>query len=275
MRYALVLLLCTAACGDDGGSDAGVDGPILRPDGNNDTDLDGLMDDVDNCPTVTNGSQANEDGDTFGDACDPCPIVADDNPPDGDGDRVADACDPLPIIFGDRVAFFEGFAGGLPSGWDSAGTWTTANGNLVGTAAENTTNHFALIVTDRTRETITASITVQSVTGSTAQIGVLDNKLGNAASAVACVLTGDGDISVYETTNTAGAVTSAYELTAGQTYIVKLRRDNSTYTCSAARGAVTGSATKQITLNNAPYLSGLTVSGASVQINWFLVVESL
>jgi hypothetical protein len=37
-----------------------------------DTDLDGLADCVDNCPTVANADQADADGDGAGTACDPC-----------------------------------------------------------------------------------------------------------------------------------------------------------------------------------------------------------
>lgn len=37
-----------------------------------DTDGDGLADDVDNCPTVGNADQLNQDGDLLGDACDEC-----------------------------------------------------------------------------------------------------------------------------------------------------------------------------------------------------------
>jgi streptogramin lyase len=36
-----------------------------------DTDGDGLLDDVDNCPAVANANQADNDGDGLGDACDP------------------------------------------------------------------------------------------------------------------------------------------------------------------------------------------------------------
>lgn len=269
----VAVLLALTACGDDGGNDAGIDGNELRPDGNNDRDLDGIKDDVDNCPAATNAFQGNEDGDKFGDACDPCPVIPDDNPLDTDNDGVADACDPLPIMFGDRIAFFEGFHQGKPSGWDQAGTWTGSTDQL----AANVTGagHFALIVTDRTRETITAKIHVISTTGAGALVGLLDNKIANGASAVACALTATPAISVYETTNTAAAVSSAYQLTAGQTYIVKLRRDNSTYTCSAVNGAATATATKQITLNNAPYLSGLVIADASIRVDWFMIVESL
>jgi hypothetical protein len=37
-----------------------------------DQDSDAVCDASDNCPTVANAGQANQDGDTLGDACDPC-----------------------------------------------------------------------------------------------------------------------------------------------------------------------------------------------------------
>src|SRR5262245_34206146 len=41
-----------------------------------DTDGDGVVDAVDNCPTVSNADQRNHDGDPFGDVCDKCPHLA-------------------------------------------------------------------------------------------------------------------------------------------------------------------------------------------------------
>ena len=52
-----------------------------------DMDDDGVTDTADNCPTVANSSQANNDDDTLGDACDP----------DDDNDGVADAIDAFPL----------------------------------------------------------------------------------------------------------------------------------------------------------------------------------
>lgn len=269
----LLVSLALAACGDD--SNSGTDANDPRPDSGDDIDFDGVPNDMDNCPDASNGFQGNEDGDKFGDACDPCPPIAGDALPDGDADGVADACDPKPILFGDRVAFFEGFHQGKPSGWDEIGTWggngDALTGNVTGAG------QFALIVTDRTRETITAEITVTSATGASSEVGLLDNLIQNGTSAVACAITGAPAVSVYETTNAAGAVTSAYQLTAGQTYQLTLTRENSTYTCTAKNVAssVMASATKNITLNNTPYLSGLTLNGANIRVKWFMVVESL
>ena len=57
----------TGTLPDDGGFDDGNHG------GSSDTDGDGVPDATDNCPNVSNPSQADTDGDGIGDACDPPP----------------------------------------------------------------------------------------------------------------------------------------------------------------------------------------------------------
>jgi len=75
-----------------------------------DSDQDGLIDVCDNCPTVANADQADNDQDGIGDVCDSdddndnipdtidnCPLVANPDQLDTDGDGVGDACDICPI----------------------------------------------------------------------------------------------------------------------------------------------------------------------------------
>jgi DNA-binding beta-propeller fold protein YncE len=60
-----------------------------------DSDLDGVLDPEDNCPTVPNPGQEDAgDGDGTGDACDNCPVVANPGQQDIDHDGTGDSCDP-------------------------------------------------------------------------------------------------------------------------------------------------------------------------------------
>ncbi len=58
-----------------------------------DADKDGVLNGVDNCPTVYNPDQRDVDGDGIGDACDNCPLVANALQADFDGDGIGDACE--------------------------------------------------------------------------------------------------------------------------------------------------------------------------------------
>jgi len=62
----------------------------------NDSDHDGISDEVDNCPSIANANQTDFDGDGAGDVCDNCPtapnpLQEDTFPPQGNG--IGDACD--------------------------------------------------------------------------------------------------------------------------------------------------------------------------------------
>ena len=59
----------------------------------NDADEDGVLDEDDNCPSVSNADQANSDSDSFGDVCDNCSQVTNEEQVDSDVDGIGNVCD--------------------------------------------------------------------------------------------------------------------------------------------------------------------------------------
>ncbi len=74
-----------------GRSRAVVQSLVIDP-GGDDVDLDGILDDLDNCPLLANREQQDQDGDGTGDACDNCPGLSN-SQRDSDADGAGDACD--------------------------------------------------------------------------------------------------------------------------------------------------------------------------------------
>ena len=62
-----------------------------------DLDNDGILDNEDNCPEISNSNQTDTDADDIGDACDNCPNVANPGQDDGDSDGIGSACDNCPL----------------------------------------------------------------------------------------------------------------------------------------------------------------------------------
>ncbi|MCP3873969.1 MAG: hypothetical protein GY699_12535 [Desulfobacteraceae bacterium] len=73
--------------------------------GDIDSDGDGFLDDLDNCPYVSNPGQENSDSDDFGDACDNCPDDENFDQTDSDGDCAGDVCDKCPAIYSNEPFF--------------------------------------------------------------------------------------------------------------------------------------------------------------------------
>ena len=70
----------------------GLDGPVECSDSDGDGEVDGL----DNCPKTANGDQLDGDGDGLGNACDNCPAQPNVGQSDFDQDGTGDACDSCP-----------------------------------------------------------------------------------------------------------------------------------------------------------------------------------
>ncbi len=80
-------------------SNATVNASTACPAQNRDTDLDGVLDLNDDCPTVYNPTQDDPDHDTVGTACDNCPAVYNPDQADPDGDGIGSACDNCPNLY--------------------------------------------------------------------------------------------------------------------------------------------------------------------------------
>jgi hypothetical protein len=63
-----------------------------------DSDLDGVADFADNCPSVYNPAQTDSDADGIGDTCDNCIAVANENQENSDNDRFGNVCDNCPTV---------------------------------------------------------------------------------------------------------------------------------------------------------------------------------
>lgn len=118
-----------SATGTGGESATGVGSPRAVLD--TDTDMDGIGSSFDNCPSVSNPTQQDTDGDGVGDACndaddadgdeyadalDNCPTVSNPSQVDTDGDGIGDACEVttpgVPALGSGGIAILAALLGG-------------------------------------------------------------------------------------------------------------------------------------------------------------------
>jgi hypothetical protein len=256
----------------DSGFDAEIDAPP-----NQDTDSDGVLNATDNCQTIANANQFNEDGDALGDVCDPCPVSA--NNADADSDGVGDACDPRPAMGGDVLEVFEGFHQGVPTsaGWAMTGTWTAATGSVSVNAASGSTASISRTFTTSSHETVSTSFTVLAANGTLPSAGPVTHAAQGGTGSIVCALyryMGNPGITILDIANVNGATSAAYEMTLNETYGLSIRRDLAAYSCTGTRAATTGTVMGNYNVNYTPYSGGIFASGTSARFHWLMIVRN-
>ena len=254
------------------------DAPTL--DSHGDQDLDGIADGVDNCTTVPNADQHNEDGDTYGDACDPCPPFPHAIEVDSDGDGVGDGCDPRPSTSGDRIYLFESFKAGVPNGagWDPFGAWTNV-GDAIRVAVNAGHANIGYPMPTTGHEIVWTAMTFRAFgANGNRGGGPIDEKIAAGADALACEMVEKGTSQtklglIRATADGTGGtilIESDISLVVDQRYELKLARDGTTYKCS--NGAVTVMTTSTIS-NTSPEV-GMWVANSTAEFEYMFVITS-
>lgn len=239
----------------------------------NDLDGDGIPNLLDNCPTVANPDQANEDHDGFGDACDDCPPFPSFGI-DSDGDGVGDPCDPHPQTPGDRIALWEPFNHGLPAGWTANGTWTVQGGNLAVMVNASDVSTLVIPYTATPHQTIYTAATITSLSGTNGGgVGVVDGFDATGSVGMHCGGARSGTspyLAFVDASNGSLLAMTPHPFSPGVMYSLALTRTDDSYSC--ADGPLPG-VTAHGVAGLGPFI-GFRNRIASATYPWILVIAS-
>jgi hypothetical protein len=270
-------------CGQTG--DSGIDTPDGDP--GLDSDNDGVNDAIDNCPSIANANQGNEDQDARGDVCDPCPIkalAADDA--DSDGDGVGDGCDPdsSAAAAPHRITLFEGFSGTLPSSVTvvPANAWTVTNGAARANLSGGTTPQRGWLTwphqtPQNSQDIVFAKVTVNQKFPGAVQngVGIVQRADGNLGDGIVCWIASQADgtmgLRLFYTTDAFSGMSAGGNYFANQVATLRLQRTAEQYSCIDL--ATNLMAQTSFTFNPGNAQLGFYVEGAGASYEWVMVVS--
>lgn len=245
-----------------------------------DADCDEVLDPADNCMTVANSDQDDEDGDGRGDACDLCPAFADTGE-DMDGDGVGDLCDPNPGTPGDAIVDFLSFKHALPATWNATGSiqvsddaaLVTAGGTTIATLMRRTP-------TNTTRYSVYAEATLDAIAGANlGAVGLSAQHEFGTDQQVLCQSVGlangtQQELRLFDTNQVPPLQVdnAARAFTVGQRFAIELHRDGTGYTCDATNPNAQVTGTIAFDPNVAEV--GIRVRSATARYHWIMVVSS-
>jgi hypothetical protein len=249
-------------CGASGSNDSGVDSAP-----NADDDSDGILNKDDNCVSVSNANQANEDRDPRGDACDPCPVdaaVGADNDTDMDG--VGDGCDPQPNLR-NHITVFEGFNSmAAPANATVVGVWTYAGGQAKSNSGTGMISSITWPELSTNATMVSARYTIDLIdpTSPIVEAGVVHH-FQNQGNETRCVLSQAG-LQLYRGPTRNMEPTP---VTTGQLAVTFSTRINSLYECA---DAITGLSVVNTYPVASPTRVGFFGGGMNVTLDWVIVV---
>jgi hypothetical protein len=232
-----------------------------------DSDGDGVVDAIDNCPQQPNPPQYDEDGDNLGDLCDPCPVDVDNADPDGD--EVGGPCDPDPSTPGNAIAAFADF-NEMPAGWTAVGGVTFDSGDaMFVSGATEVVLHTPM--PNAARVVIAARATPTAFGAMLGGVGVVQQRHPSTDDAIACQLVNaPSALRIYDLSTATTVSEAAHPVVVDQSYLLVSARDGITYSCYASDPDT--ELVDDATYAPASPRIGVRVRNASARFHWAIVL---
>jgi hypothetical protein len=303
VKWALALVLtsgCNQVFGLDppgGGGDADArDHDAVGLDAASDRDMDGVLDEVDDCPDAADPQQFDEDGDGRGDRCDLCPHLDQPDDTDRDEDSIPDACDPYPLTSGGRLRWSGFHTSEDLDAWTAIGDGSVELDNDAARVIPVLDAEVKVALRDdenlQTRTRVIADLEFETPNAGASvrrAVGLVTNLDSVAASSsFLCQLETDLpviEVRLAEYRFDAGTATPLAVATVSNTYPsghVRMELDvgiddddASTYgpRCQVDVGAATHALLRTRTSTLAPGQTAVRTVGVPVRVNWIVVID--